>query len=104
MMKSFDTRQLIYDDITLYHQSPTYTDVLKYKYRIEDNNKKYNRQRGAFYTSLITTSLMLGTTIYTYRKFKQNNTEPTYNKESPFKEKFSLQISPLGGRLIYKVG
>lgn len=104
MMKSYDTRQLIYDDITLYHQAPTYSEVLFYKNRLENNNIKYNRLRGAFYTSLVATSLMVGTTIYTYRKFKQNNTEPTYNKESPFKEKFSLQLSPFGGRLIFNVG
>lgn len=104
MIKAYSTKKAILKDVDLYFKSPTYQEVISYKTSIEDNNKRYNRQRFMFYTTLGLTAASIGTTIYLYSKFKHNSTEPKLNAESPFKEKFSLNISPFGLGLNWKIG
>ncbi|MEX1003087.1 MAG: hypothetical protein WDZ35_13295 [Crocinitomicaceae bacterium] len=96
IMKAYDKKKKILSDINSYHLAATYKDVVFYKDRIHSYNEKYNRQRIAFYTTLGISGALLGTTIYTYLRFKKNNREPQLNSESPFKDRFSLQIAPTG--------
>ena len=68
-----------------------------------ENNKKYNRQRTAFYINSGFTCLLIGGTIWSYLNFNKNNIEPTYSKESPFMDKFSLNLTPYGCSLALKL-
>lgn len=104
MIYSYINKNKVQENIELYHYSPNYNDVQKYKGLAETHNLKYNRLRAGFYTSLTITGLSLATTIYTYRRFKKNYTEPKLNSTSPFKDRFSFMPSPFGFHLTYKIG
>lgn len=104
MMAGYNTRKNLVSNIESYHLSPTYSEVVTYKQNINDLNKKYNRQRVFFYSTLGLSAVALGTTIYTYSRFKKNNTEPQLNAPSPFKDKFSLNVGPLGCQIIWRLG
>jgi hypothetical protein len=104
MIRGYDLRKQILNDIELYHASGSYNDAVYFRNEVETNDKKYDRTRIMFYSFLGLSAASLGTTIYTYTKFKRNNTEPTFNPESPFKEKYSLQVTPFGCRLVIPIG
>ncbi|MFT4603227.1 MAG: hypothetical protein ACI857_003415, partial [Arenicella sp.] len=95
MVLAYDKRKSILKDVDSYHASPTYKEVEFYKERIEIDYKKYNNYRASYYVAGALTTLSLVTTIFTYTKFKRTNTEPVLNAESPFKDRFSLQITPV---------
>ncbi|MEO9533185.1 MAG: hypothetical protein ABJG68_09625 [Crocinitomicaceae bacterium] len=104
MLLAYDTRKQVLTDIDSYHAAPSYSETVYYKNRIQTGNKKYGNLRAGFYTSLTLTALSVGTTIFTYRRFKKNYTEPKLNSESPFKDKFTMRVSPFGAQLIFNVG
>ena len=104
MILAYDRRRQILKDIDGYHASPEYSQVEDFKERIAANNRKYNNYRIGYYIGSGLSILSLATTIYTYTKFKRNNVEPVLNSESPFKERFSLRVSPLSFGLTYKIG
>lgn len=104
MIRGYGLKQTILDHVDSYHLSGSYSDAVFYRDEIERNNVKYNRTRIWYYSLLGLTAASIGTTIYTFKKFKKNNPEPKLNSESPFKDKFSLQITPFGCRMIIPIG
>lgn len=104
MLKAYDTKKKIYENIDLYFKAPTYLEANSLSQSISENNRIYNRQRILFYSTIGLSAAALGTTIYTYTMFKRNNTEPKLNAISPFKDKFSLNLNPFGGTIIWKLG
>ncbi|UKN02283.1 hypothetical protein K6119_01960 [Paracrocinitomix mangrovi] len=103
MMKAYDTKQQVYSNIKDYFNAPTYYEAVTYRQNIEDLNRKYNALRFSFYTGLGLTLAGTVTTIITYKKFKKNYTEPTFNPESPFKDRFSLNVGPTAFSLSFKI-
>jgi len=104
MILAYDRKIQTLKDVDLYHAAPDLQQVELYKSRIALNNTKYNRYRAAYYITGGLSVLSLATTIYTYTKFKKNNIEPVLNSESPFKDRFSLRVSPVSFGLTYKIG
>jgi hypothetical protein len=103
MVNAYSNQKKVKEDIQLYHLSPVTSEISEIKLRIEENNKKYNRQRTAFYINSGFTALLIGGTIWSYLNFKKNYTEPDYKKDSPFKDKFSLNLTPYGCSLAIKL-
>lgn len=103
MINAYTTKNAIFSDIDLYGKSPVTSEIDVIKQRVADNTKKYNRQRTGFYISSGITALLVGATTWSYINFKRNYTEPTYNKESPFAEKFSMSFTPYGCSLTFKI-
>lgn len=100
---AYKVKNRIHENITLYNLSPNFEDVTNYKNLVETDNSKYNKLRAGFYTSLAITGLSLGTTIFTYSRFKKNFNEPKLNSTSPFKDRFSFNPSPFGFHLTYNI-
>ena len=96
MVRSYSLKKSITNDIDLYYKAPLTTEIDLIKTRIEANNKKYNFNRSAFYINGGLTLVLLGGSIWTMRHFNQNYREPVYFKESPFKEKYSFQVTLFG--------
>lgn len=96
MVRSYSLKKKLTDDIDLYYKTPVTDEIEEIKARIDQNNRKYNINRTAFYINGGLTLAFLGGTIWSIRQFNKNNTEPVYIKESPFKDKYSLQINPFG--------
>ena len=103
MIKAYNSKKNIISDVELYFKSPNTIELDGIKNRIEDNNKKYNRQRAAFYINTGFTLAFIGGTIWSFKNFNKNNIEPTYNKESPFKEKYSFNLTPYGCSFAIKI-
>ena len=104
MVSAYTMRQQIFSDIDLYFKAPSYSEATFYKNSIEQNNQKYNRRRVLFYTTLGLTVASVATTCITFAKFNRNNEEPTLDATSPFKDKFSMSISPFGCAIKWKFG
>ena len=104
MLLAYDTRKQVLTDIDSYHAAPSYSETVFYKNSIQTGNKRYGNLRAGFYTSLTLTALSVGTTIFTYNRFKKKFKEPKLNSESPFKDRFTMRVSPFGARLIFNVG
>ena len=104
MARGYALKNKIQSDIISYHKAASYIDAKNYRDLIDSNNKKYNRTRFCYYSFLGLTAASLGTTIFTYTRFKRNNPEPTYKPESPFKNKSSLIITPFGFRWVINIG
>lgn len=96
MVRAYTFKNKIQTDIDSYHLSSTTTEIDAIKLRIADNNKRYNRQRTLYYIGSGVSVLCIGGTIWSYLNFKKNYTEPVYFKESPFKDKYSFNITPYG--------
>lgn len=96
MVRTYSLRKSVTNDINLYYKTPLTSEIDLIKTRIEANNKKYNFNRSAFYINGGLTLVLLGGSIWTIRHFNQNYIEPVYFKDSPFKDKYSLQITPFG--------
>jgi hypothetical protein len=103
MTKAYTSKKLVMQDLDLYDRSPSPTEIDEIKVRIDENNARYNRQRFGFYVSTGLTLACVGTTIWSYRHFKRTYTEPTFNKESPFEEKYSFNLTPYGCSLAIKL-
>lgn len=103
MVNAYQNKKKVTADIELYNLSPVTEEIGEIKLRIAENNKKYNRQRTAFYLNSGVTFLLIGGTIWSYINFNKNYTEPDYTKDSPFKDKFSLNITPFGCSLAIKL-
>ncbi|MCG8576183.1 MAG: hypothetical protein MI810_14935 [Flavobacteriales bacterium] len=104
MMKAYDTRKKLDVDVALYHQAATAKEVSGIKLNIDKLNKRYNFYRSSFYLGAGVSTLLWITTIYTYSKFKRNVAEPVFKADSPWRDKFSMQVSPLGCRMVLKLG
>jgi hypothetical protein len=104
MMSAYSLKQKIFEDIDLYFAAPTYEETIFYKDRIALNNTKYNRRRIIFYSGLGLTAAAVGTTIFTYTRFKKNTDEPRLISPSPFKDKFSWFVSPFGCSFKWRLG
>lgn len=104
MTTAYISKNRVYDGIDLYFSAPTYFEAIELRNSIHENNRKYNLRRVCFYTSLGLTVASLTTTIFTFRKFNKNYTEPELNDPSPFKDKFSLGLSPFGCSIQWRFG
>jgi hypothetical protein len=104
MLLAYDKKKEVLTDVDSYHAAPSYSETAFYKARLTEGYRRYNNLRAGFYTTLTFTALAIGTTIFTYNRFKKKNTEPKLKSESPFKDKFSLRVSPFGAQLIFNVG
>ncbi|NOQ75294.1 MAG: hypothetical protein GQ574_25005 [Crocinitomix sp.] len=103
MVNAYNYKKKVIADIEDYHLSPVTSEIGEIKLRIAENNKKYNFHRSAFYINSGFTFLFVGGTIWSYMNFKKNNIEPDYSKDSPFKDKFSLNLTPYGCSLAIKL-
>ncbi len=103
MVNAYNSKKRVTADVELYHLSSVTSEIGDIKLRISENNRKYNRQRTAFYINTGFTCLFLGGTIWSYMNFNKNYTEPDYSKDSPFKDKFSLNLTPYGCSLALKL-
>lgn len=103
MINAYDRRKDIFNDIDLYQRATTTSEIDEIKQRIADNNKKYNRQRTGFYIFGGITAVCAVGTIFSLRNFNQNYTEPVFSKESPFKDRLSMNFTPYGGTLTLKL-
>jgi|GEM_PF-2661493 len=101
MARAYSLRKRIYTDIEAYYNSPITSELDEITLRIEDANKKYNFNRNAFYINGGITLALIGGTIWSIKRFNQNYIEPVFNKESPFKEKYSFQINPFECKLVF---
>ena len=104
MLKAYDLQKLIHNDIDLYSQATVASQVNEIKDRVEKNNRNYNILRTSFYVGSGVTLFMLGTTIWSYSHFKKNNQEPVFKPNRPWADKFSMQVSPFGCRIQWKLG
>lgn len=104
MVNAYDKRKEVLSDVDLYDKSAVPEEVSLIKQRIRLNNQKYNRYRTGFYIGTGLTLGLIGTTIWTYRKFNRENTEPTFDKTSPFKDKYSFNLTPYGCSFSIKIG
>lgn len=96
MASAYVNKNKALTDIDLYNKAGSYSDVLDLKTSVAEYNRKYNRQRAAFYVGTGLTMAFIGGTIWSYRNFVRNYSEPTFIKESPFKDKYSLNLTPYG--------
>lgn len=96
MLKGYDLRKKITSDINDYSITSNSAEIDALKLRVEENNRKYNRLRTGFYISSGFAVLGIATSIYTSIRFKRNNQEPTYSKQSPFMNKVGLGFSADG--------
>lgn len=101
MLKGYDVRKTVIADIDLYSQAVLVKDVDQIKLRIAENNRKYDQLRTAFYINSGISLLCIGGTIFSAVHFKKNYKEPTYFKESPFKERFSFHYGVNSFNLTY---
>ncbi len=104
MMRAFDLKKSIVADMDLYSATSSTSEITDLKLRIDNSNKRYNRNRFGYYISGGLSALLLGGTIYSYVNFKRNYTEPVLNSESPFKDRFSFSPTFYGGRLTFTFG
>ena len=104
MITAYIMRQRVYEDIDLYFMAPTYSEAVDIKNSIAVNNRKYNTRRIMFYSTLGLTVAGIGATIYTFKRFNKNNSEPQYIEPSPFKDKFSMNVSPFGCSIKWRFG
>lgn len=103
MVNAYTKKKKVIADIEDYHLSPVPSEIDALKLSIAENNKKYNFHRSAFYINTGFTFMFIGGTIWSYMNFKKNYTEPDYSKDSPFKDKFSLNLTPYGCSLAIKL-
>lgn len=103
MLKGYDLKKTVLEDVDLYQQAAQVKDVDDIKLRIASNNKKYDRMRTAFYISSGASILCIGGTIFSAIHFKKNYKEPEFRKESPFKERFSLDFGLNSFNLTYQL-
>lgn len=103
MLTAYDLRKKLTEDVALYSQAVQASEVDLIKDRIAKRNKNYNALRTSFYITGGLTIGMLATTIYTYTRFKKNNTEPTFTDKSPWHDKFSLTLTPYGAGFALKI-
>ncbi|MFT5821768.1 MAG: hypothetical protein ACI8ZM_003022 [Crocinitomix sp.] len=103
MVNAYTNKKKVIADLENYHLSSVTSEIGEIKLRISENNKKYNFHRTAFYINSGFTCLFIGGTIWSYMNFKKNYTEPDYAKDSPFKDKFSLNLTPYGCSLAIKL-
>lgn len=104
MTLAYDKKRALLGLVDSYYAAPSLNEVLYYKEQIDVNYKKYNRYRVWYYISGCLSLGGLVTTIYTYRKFKKNNTEPVLNAKSPFADRFSWTTIPGGLTLKWRIG
>lgn len=104
MMKSYDTKKLVENDILLYHHSSDPGAIQDVKASIDQNNRKYDRLRTGYYIFGGLSVALIGTSIWSGIYFKNHFTEPVFNEDSPFRDKFSLNPTPYGCRIVYKLG
>ena len=104
MVNAYDKRKEILSDVNLYQKSVMPSEIAEIKERTFENNRKYNRYRTGFFIGSGITLGLVGTTIWAYRKFNRENIEPTFDKTSPFKDKYTLNITPYGCSLRIKIG
>lgn len=102
-VNAYSLRKKLNTDVDLYRKSPSTLEIDKIKARIDVNNRKYNVQRSAFYINTGITLALIGGTIWSFRNFNKNYTEPTYSKDSPFKDKYSFNLTPYGCSLAIRI-
>ena len=104
MLQMYKHRQLTTEHITSYQVSSDVQEIQLIKENIALSNKKFLRNRVFFYSGLVTSGILAGITAYTYNRFLKNNSEPTFNKDSPFADKFSILPNYNGLTLRLKLG
>ncbi len=104
MANAYEQRQAILSDVDLYGKIANPDEVEAVKAQVLQNNKQYNRYRTGFFIGTGLTVGIVGATIWSYRKFKREYTEPTFNKESPFEDKYSFNVTPYGCSFAIKIG
>lgn len=102
-LNGYELRKSILSDIDLYHKSPNYYDANFYKQRILDRRQTYKVIRVMYYSTLGLTIASVATTIFTYTWFKKRYKEPQLMAPSPFKDRFSLNINPVGFQMTYNL-
>lgn len=96
MANAYEKRKAIFSDIDLYGKAASPQELEDIKAQVLQNNRQYNRYRTGFFIGTGITLGLVGTTIWSYRKFKRSYEEPTFNKKSPFDDKYSLNFTPYG--------
>jgi len=104
MVKAYNLQKKINTDIGTYSQSSSSTEIDAIKAQVSIDNAKYNKLRAGFYITSGLTIVGIATSIYSAIHFSRYNTEPTYSKESPFKDKMTFQFYGTGGALIFRLG
>lgn len=104
MLRMYNFRQRTLDEIELYNLSSTSNEIEQIKLNVNNYNRKFLNNRTYFYTGIGFTALFTGYTIYAYSKFKKNHTEPTFNKDSPFRDKYSFYPGMNSLTLQIKIG
>ena len=104
MMRSFDLKKVVGSDVELYSKSSVTSEIAEIKLRIDENNRKYNRNRISYYVTGGLSTIYLVGTICSYINFKKDYTEPVLNSESPFKDRFSFRVNPFSANFTYTFG
>lgn len=104
MINAYNLKKTVLVDIDNYSQTTIAEEIALLKNRVEENNRKYNINRTAFYITGGLALAGIGTSIYTAIKFRRSNTAPTYSKQSPFADKVSLQFTGTGVAFQIKIG
>lgn len=103
MIRTYQSKKRIYEDIDLYKQSASTSEIQAIKNRVDSNVKSYNRQRAVFFIGTGVTALLTGWTIWSGLRFKRDYKEPTYDKTSPFANRLSVGFTPYGCGLTFKL-
>ena len=90
MLRMYNFRKATSEELTLYDLSSSSSEVVQIKERINMLNDKFTYNRSLFYTGSVLTTLFAGYTIVSYLRFKRRYKEPTYNQDSPFKDRFTF--------------
>lgn len=104
MLNAYDLRKKVVSDIDNYSLTTLPDEIALIKARVHDNNRKYNLSRTGYYITGGLAVAGIATSLYYGIKFRNNNVEPTYSKESPFSDKVSFQFTGNGFALQLKLG
>lgn len=103
MLRMYNFRKKTADELALYDLSISSSEITDIKTNIDGYNTKFKRNRIFFYSGSVITALFAAYTTYSYGKFRRNSTEPTYNQDSPFKDRFSFMPNPTGFTMTLRI-
>lgn len=96
MIRSYDLRKKGLLEIERYDETVISNEIDVIKANVSDINRRYNLNRSMYYVgSGLTVGAWL-TSVYLYKRFKKNNKEPVFTPQSPWKDRFSMSITPFG--------
>ena len=104
MLRMYNFRDQAIDELALYNLSISSTEIGTIKTNIDTYNSKFKRNRIFFYSGAFLTGALAVYSTYSFIKFKRNSTEPTYNKDSPFKDRFTFIPNPTGFTMQLRFG